>query len=78
MDSWSHSNSNIDEFLKGSSQSFILNDMSYKNNESFVNNDNINPEISYDNPLDIDSHRESRQLQLEDLVTTHKYISSLS
>lgn len=67
MDSWTQNQDNFDEFLKGSSQSFLNNDYSFKESESGVNIDNIHAEISCDNPLDTDSNADSKQLELEDL-----------
>lgn len=43
MESWSHNQENIDEFLKGSNNSFFNNESSFKESES---NGNIHPEIS--------------------------------
>ena len=67
MDSWTQNQENFDEFLKGSSQSFLHNDFSFKESDGGVNVDNIHAEISCDNPLDTDSNADSKQLELEDL-----------
>jgi hypothetical protein len=58
MDSWSHGNTGIDEFLKRSSNSFLNPDSSFKHTDNFVD-ELVNPEISCDNPLDMNSNTDS-------------------
>lgn len=72
FDLWSQNNTNIDEFLKGSSHSFLNNDNSFKESTST----NIKPEISCDNPLEMDSIAESKQLELEDLEVKKSFTTN--
>lgn len=68
IDSFSRDYSNnIEEFLKGSTQSFLNNDYSFKHSDSLKDSANLCQEISRDNPLDMDSNIESKQLVIEDL-----------
>ena len=70
LDSWSNQDACIEEFLNAGSQSF--------NNSSIKMTPKINPEISCDNPLEMDSNAESKQLELADLDTKHRVSISMT
>jgi hypothetical protein len=79
MDSFSRDYSNnIEEFLKGSSQSFLNNDYSFKNSDSLKDSAHLCQEISRDNPLDMDSNAESKQLVIEDLLVNKDVKDSIN
>lgn len=78
LDSWSQTNSNnIEEFLKGDSQSFLEKTYSLKASVKDYSSSKINTEISRDNPLDMDSNAESKRLELEDLEVKRSDLESL-
>jgi hypothetical protein len=72
FDSWSQNNTNIEEFLKGSSHSFLNNEISFKNSQLTT----TKPEISCDNPLEMDSITGSKQLELADLEVQKSFITN--
>ena len=67
----------LKNFLKGSSNSFLNPSISYKNSIVDSNGEWLKEEISWDNPLDMDSNRHSRQLHLEDLQIKRSFKNSL-
>lgn len=62
--------SKIDEFLKGSNGSFLNNEYSFKDSEMTPKN----PEISCDNPLEMESMADSKKLEIGDLEVSNCYI----
>jgi hypothetical protein len=63
FDSWSQNNANIEDFLKRTSHSFLNNEISFEKSQLTT----AKPEISCDNPLEMDSITGSKQLELADL-----------
>lgn len=76
MDSMTKKMKNAQEFLKGSNSSFLNPNSSFKNSVLDLNGEWVNGEISWDNPLDMDSNRHSKQLNLEDLQVNQSFKDS--
>jgi hypothetical protein len=77
FDCWSQNNTNIEEFLKGSSHSFLNNEISFKNSQLTTAKPEISCDIvSINNPLEMDSITGSKQLELADLEVQKSFITN--